>query len=232
LLESFGFLVTPFIIRNIPFNYETAFAPIGQAVSLPYVLVVKRGFPARNLAEFVAEAKRQPGVSYGTPGTGSIGHLAGALLARRAGISLEHVPYRGGSESARDIAAGVIDSAIGTANSFRPLIEDGRATGLALTSGERRGTLASLPTIAESSYPGYDLTSWNGIFAPAATPAPVVARLEAALRFACADPTTRERLTLSGNDVAAEGAAEFGARLQRERALVRQIVQETGIRAE
>lgn len=232
LLESFGFLVTPFIVRGIPFNYETAFAAVGQAVSLPYVLVVKRGFPARTLAEFVDHAKRHPGVSYGTPGTGSVGHLAGALLASRAGIQLEHIPYRGGADSARDLAAGSIDAAIGTANSFRPLLEDGRAIGIALTSAERRGPLASLPTIAESGYPGYDLTSWNGIFAPAATPAPTIARLEAALRHACADPATRERLAASGSDVAPEGAAEFTARILRERAVVRQIVAETGIRAE
>src|SRR3954454_3765382 len=98
LFDSFGFLVVPFLVKGLTFNYETAFAPVGQAVSLPYVLVVKKGFPARTLQEFVAYAKKNPGVSYGTPGTGTVGHLAGALLASRAGIALEHVPYRGGAE--------------------------------------------------------------------------------------------------------------------------------------
>jgi tripartite-type tricarboxylate transporter receptor subunit TctC len=232
LFESFAFLVVPFIVKGLTFNYETAFTPVGQAVALPYVLVVRRDFPAKNLGEFLAYAKEHPGVSYGTPGVGTVGHLAGALLESRAGIKLEHVPYRGGAESARDLAAGVIDAAIGTANSFGPLIQDGKVRGLALTSGERRGSLATLPTIAESGFPGFDLTSWNGLFAPAGIPVPVMARLEAALLAATSDPATREKLALTGNDAVTEGSAAFAARIQRERAVVRQIVAQTGIRAE
>jgi tripartite-type tricarboxylate transporter receptor subunit TctC len=232
LFDSFGFLVVPFLVKGLSYDHEKAFAPVGQAVSLPYVLVVKKGFPAKTLAEFIAYAKKNPGVSYGTPGTGSVGHLAGALLASRAGITLEHIPYRGGADSVRDLAAGVVDAAIGTANTFGPLVEDGRAVGIALTSGERRGTLARLPTIAESGFPGFDLTSWTGVFAPAATPAPVIARLEAAMQAALADEPTRQKLMMAGNDPAAEGAEAFAARIRREREVVRKIVQETGIKAE
>ncbi|MBL6079169.1 tripartite tricarboxylate transporter substrate binding protein [Belnapia sp. T18] len=232
LFESFAFLVVPFIVKGLTFDYETAFAPVGQAVALPYVLVVRHDFPAQDVAGFRAYAKAHPGVSYGTPGIGTVGHLAGALLERRAGIRLEHIPYRGGAESARDLAGGVIDAAIGTANTFGPLIQDGKVRGLALTSGERRGSLRSLPTIAESGFPGYDLTSWNGLFAPAGTPAPVMARLEAALLAATGDPATQERLTMAGNDVVTEGSAAFAARIQRERAVVKQIVAQTGLRAE
>ncbi len=232
LFESFAFLVVPFIVKGLTFDYETAFAPVGQAVALPYVLVVRRDFPAKDFAGFLAHAKAHPSVSYGTPGIGTVGHLAGALLESRAGITLEHVPYRGGAESARDLAAGVIDASIGTANSFGPLIRDGKVRGLALTSGERRGSLRDLPTIAESGFPGYDLTSWNGLFAPAGTPAPVMARLEAALLAATGDPATRERLEMAGNDVVTEGSAAFAARIRREREVVKQIVAQTGIRAE
>jgi tripartite-type tricarboxylate transporter receptor subunit TctC len=232
LFESFAFLVVPFIVKGLTFDYETAFAPIGQAVALPYVLVVKRDFPAQDLAGFVAHAKAHPGVSYGTPGIGTPGHLAGALLESRAGIRLEHVPYRGGAESARDLAGGVLDAAIGTANTFGPLVREGRIRGIALTSAERRGTLAELPTIAESGFPGFDITSWNGLFAPAATPAPVQARLEAALAHATSDAPTRQRLALTGNDAVTESAAAFVARITRERAVVKRIVEQTEIRAE
>ncbi|MBL6458116.1 tripartite tricarboxylate transporter substrate binding protein [Belnapia sp. T6] len=232
LFESFAFLVVPFIVKGLTFDYETAFAPVGQAVALPYVLVVKRDFPAKDMAGFLAHAKAHPGVSYGTPGVGSLGHLAGALLENRAGIKLEHVPYRGGAESARDLAAGTIDAAIGTANTFGPLVQEGKVRGLALTSGERRGSLSHLPTIAESGFPGFDLTSWNGLFAPAGTPAPVMARLEAALAHATRDPATREKLAMTGNDAVTEGSAAFTARIQRERVVVKQIVAQTGIRAE
>ena len=232
LFDSFGFLVVPFVIKGISPDHNALFTPIGQAVSAPYVVVVKKDFPARTFADFIAYVKQNPGVNYGSPGVGSPGHFAGELLIKRAGIKLEHTPYRGGAESARDIASGALDSAIGTANSFRPLIESGRAIGLALTSGERRGSLANLPTIAESGFPGFDFTSWNALFAPVGTPAPVIARLEAALAAAVADGPTREKLILGGSDPAFEDAATFGARLRRERDLVRQIVAEAGIKPE
>ena len=230
LFESFAFLVAPLIVRGLTFDYETAFLPIGQAVAAPYVLAVRRGFPGTDLAAFVAEARRAPGaVNYGTPGVGSPGHLAGALLAHRAGVRLEHVPYRGGADAARDLAAGSISAVIITANSVKPIIDDGRATGVALTSAERRGTLARLPTIAEGGFPGFDITSWNALFAPANTPEPIVARLAAALRHATSDGPTRERLALTGNDAVTDTPAEFQARVRREREVVKEIVRVSGI---
>lgn len=230
--ESFAYAVAPLLHRGLPFDYENAFVPIGQAVALPYVLVTKRDYPARDVAEFLAAVKARPGFTYGTPGIGTIGHLAGALLEYRAGIKLEHVAYRGGAESARDVAAGNIDGAIGTANSFSALIQDNRARGLALTSGERRGSLGHLPTLAESGFPGFDLTSWNGLFAPAATPAPIRARLEAALRHATTDDPTRQRLAATGNDAVTETAEAFAARITKDRAVVRQLIQQTGLKIE
>jgi len=230
--ESFAYAVAPLLHRGLPFDYENAFVPIGQAVALPYVLVTKRDYPARDVAEFLAAVKARPGFTYGTPGIGTIGHLAGALLEYRAGIKLEHVAYRGGAESARDVAAGNIDGAIGTANSFAPIIQSDRARGIALTSGERRGSLTHLPTLAESGFPGFDLTSWNGLFAPAATPAPIRARLEAALRHATPDEPTRQRLAATGNDAVTETADAFAARITKDRAVVRQLIQQTGLKIE
>jgi tripartite-type tricarboxylate transporter receptor subunit TctC len=234
LFESFTFVVVPLVAKGLPFDHETAFVPVAQAVTLPYVLVVKRGFPARDLAGFVAEAKRWPGtVSYGTPGIGSPGHLAGALLESRAGIRLEHIPYRGGQDAARDLIAGNIDAAISTANTLGPLVEDGRAQGIALTSAERRGSLAGrLPSIAEGGYPGFGITSWNGLFAPAGTPAAVVERLNAALRHAARDPEVARRLEQTGNEPVDEDAAAFAARVRQDRETVRRIVAETGMRVE
>ncbi len=215
--DSFGFVVQPLVHRGLPFDYETAFAPVAQVVAAPYVLVVKADFPATDLAGFIAEAKRRQGVPYGTPGIGTPGHLAGALLAHRAGIVLEHLPYRGGAESARDVAAGNLDCAIGTANSFKPVIDAGRARG-------------NLPTIAASGFPGFDLTSWNGIFAPANTPREAILRLEAAASAATSDPTTRERLAATGNDAITAGADAFATVIRRDGEMVRRLVAETGIR--
>ncbi|MBW8268271.1 Bug family tripartite tricarboxylate transporter substrate binding protein [Caldovatus aquaticus] len=233
LFESIAFLIAPLIVRGLAFDYETAFVPVGQAVAAPYVLAVRRDLAARDLAGFVAAARAAPGsVTYGTPGVGSPGHLAGALLESRADIRLQHVPYRGGAEAARDLAAGNIAAVLITANSIKPVIDNGRARGVALTSAERRGSLAHLPTIAESGYPGFDMTSWNGLFAPAGTPEPVIERLSAALRHATGDPAVRERLALTGNDAVSDTPAEFAARIRREREVVKRIVRESGIRAE
>lgn len=229
--DSFGFVVQPLIQRGLPFDYATAFAPIAQVVAAPYVLVVKKDFAATDLAGFIAEVKRQGAVPFGTPGVGTVGHLAGALLANRAGITLEHLPYRGGAEAARDVAAGNLDAAIGSVNSLKPVMEAGRGRGLALTSGERRGPLAAtVPTIAESGFPGFDLTSWNGLFAPAATPRDMIARFEAAAAHATNDPTTRERLEASGNDPVTGNAEAFAAVLRRDGEMVRKLVAETGMR--
>ena len=232
LFDSFGFVVQPLIQRGLSFDYETAFAAVAQATALPYVLVTRSNFPGRDLAGYIAEARANPGVTFGSPGVGSTGHLAGVLLAHRAGVRLEHVPYRGGADAARDVAAGNLDSVISTANTLRPLVQDGRARGIALTSATRRGSMADLPTIAESGFPGFDLTSWNGLFAPAATPAAMITRLSEAMRAAAQDPFVRERLGVGGNEAVNEPAAAFAARVAKDRQVVRQLVAETGLRLE
>jgi len=230
LFDSFGFVVQPLIQRGLSFDYETAFAAVAQATALPYVLVTRSNFPGRDLAGYIAEARANPGVTFGSPGVGSTGHLAGVLLAHRAGVRLEHVPYRGGADAARDVAAGNLDSVISTANTLRPLVQDGRARGIALTSATRRGSMADLPTIAESGFPGFDLTSWNGLFAPAATPGAMITRLSEAMRAAAQDPFVRERLGVGGNEAVNEPAAAFAARIAHDRQVVRQLVAETGLR--
>ncbi len=232
LFESFAFVVAPLVAKGLTFSYEAAFIPVALAVVLPYVLITKRDFPGpHDLGGFVAAAKRNPGVTYGTPGIGSAGHLAGALLAHRAGVVLEHVAYRGGQDAARDVIAGNVDAAISTANTLRPLVDDGKAWGIALTSIDRRGSLARLPTIAES-YPGFDITSWNGLFAPAGTPPDIVAKLNAALRSATRDPAIAQRLAATGNEAMDVDQAVFADRVARDRATVKQIVAETGLKLE
>ncbi|MBM3588989.1 MAG: hypothetical protein FJX33_14575 [Alphaproteobacteria bacterium] len=115
---------------------------------------------------------------------------------------------------------------------YAPLIQTDRARGIALTSGKRRGSLAHLPTLAESGFPVFDLTSWNGLFAPAATSAPIRARLGAALHHATTDEATRKRLAASGNDVVTESAEAFGERIRKDWELVRPLIRETGLKIE
>jgi tripartite-type tricarboxylate transporter receptor subunit TctC len=229
LFDAASFLIVPLAMKSLPFDYETAFAPIGIVAEQPYVLAVTTDSPVRDVAGFLAAAKaaRQP-LTYGTPGVGSVGHLAGALLATRAGIQLEHVPYRGGADVARDMAAGSIYAGIISFNSLGPLLQSGKARVIAVTSGIRRGD-RSVPTIAESGFPGFDLTSWSGVFARAGTPAVVIQKIVAAFNHATSDNVVKERLAAIGSEATTADPDGFATRLVSERQVVQNIVRQTGI---
>lgn len=229
LFDAASFLIVPLALRGLPFDYETAFAPVGLIAEQPYVLAVTPGMGVSDLAGFLAavRASGQP-LLYGTPGIGSIGHLAGALLARRTNVQLEHVSYRGGADASRDMAAGTLSMGILSYNSLVPLLTTGRARAIAVTSGIRRGD-RSIPTIAESGYPGFDVTSWTGVFTRAGTPAGVVRKLAAACNHATADAAVRERMAAIGSEATEARPEAFSARLSVEREVVKAIVREAGI---
>jgi tripartite-type tricarboxylate transporter receptor subunit TctC len=229
LFDAASFLIVPLALKSLPFNYETAFAPIGIVAEQPYVMAVLSSSPVHDLAGFIAAARAAPNpLTYGTPGVGSVGHLSGALLAKRAGIQLEHVPYRGGADVARDMAAGTLDAGIISFNSLGPVLQSGKARVIAVTSGIRRGDL-TVPTIAESGFPGFDLTSWSGVFARAGTPAPVIEKIVAAFRHATSDSTVKERLAAIGSEATPPDPKAFASRLVSERQVVQDIVRDTGI---
>ena len=225
LLQEGATLITlPLTKRDMPFDYGTAFTPIAQATIVPYLLNVRADFPARTLEEFVAQAKARPGeITYGTPGVAHIGHFMGELLQIMAGIRLEHVPYRGGADVARDLAGGRIDACIISLNSIRPVVQSGKARILACTTAERHPGAPEVPSIGES-FPGYDLTSWIGMFAPAGTPRPVIERFSAALRFALEDPGTRQRLMANGEVPVRSSPEHFAAHLARFREVAARVV--------
>jgi tripartite-type tricarboxylate transporter receptor subunit TctC len=229
LLDSAAFLIVPLAVRNLAFDYETAFAPIGFVAEQPYVLAVTPEMGVSDLAGFLA-AVRASGESlpFGTPGVGSIGHLAGALLASRAGVPLEHVSYRGGAEVARDLAAGTLKMGLITFNSLTPVIQSGRAKALAVTSGIRRGDL-SVPTIAESGFPGFDVTSWNALFAPAGTPGAVIRKLAAACNHATSDAWVRQRLAGISSEPNEAQPDTAATRIAAEREVVKSVVREARI---
>lgn len=229
LLDSAAFLIVPLAVRNLAFDYETTFAPIGIVAEQAYVLAASPEMGVTDLAGFLAtvRASGQP-LAYGTPGVGSVGHLAGALLASRARVRLEHVAYRGGADAARDLAAGTLRAAIITFNSLGPVLQSGKAKAIAVTSGIRRGDL-SVPTIAEGGFPGFDLTSWSALLAPAGTPSAVIRKIAAACDHATSDATVRQRLAAIGSEATAAQPDRFAARLASEREVVKSIVREAGI---
>jgi len=229
MMDATAFLIVPLAIRNLTFDYETAFAPIGIVAEQAYVLGVTSGLDASDLQGLLALVRRSgQSMAYGTPGVGSIGHLAGALLASRSGLPFEHAAYRGGADVSRDLAAGTLSMGIITFNSLGPALQSGRAKALAVTSGVRRGDLG-VPTIAESGFPGFDLTSWNALFAPAGTPPAVIRKLAAAANRATSDATVRQRFAAIGSEAAALQPDAFATRLVTERQVVKDIVREAGI---
>jgi tripartite-type tricarboxylate transporter receptor subunit TctC len=229
LFEGATFATLPEVRRDLPFDYATAFIPVVQVTTQPYIIGVRAGFPATDLAGFVAEAKRRPGeVTYGTPGVAHIGHFMGEALQMAAGIRLEHVPFRGGADVARELAGGRIDAGIISYSSLRPAVERG-ATLVASTAGRRQASLPQIPVIGET-FAGYDMSSWTGVFAPAGTPALAVQRISAAMRSALADAEVRRRLDASGADAVESDPAAFAAVIRRDRETARRIVAATGLR--
>ncbi|NMJ40092.1 twin-arginine translocation pathway signal protein [Roseomonas sp. JC162] len=229
LFEGATFATLPEVRRDLPFDYAAAFIPVVQVTTQPYIIGIRAGFPATDLAGFVAEAKRRPGeVTYGTPGVAHIGHFMGEALQLAAGIRLEHVPFRGGADVARELAAGRIDAGIISYSSLRPAVERG-ATLIASTAGQRQASLPQIPVIGET-FPGYDMSSWTGVFAPAGTPPAAMQRFGAAVRAALADADVRRRLEAAGADAVESDPVAFADVIRRDRETARRIVQATGLR--
>lgn len=224
MLEGATFATLPLVNQNLPVNYETAFTPVAQATAQPYFIAVRRDFPAEDIRGFITEARRRPGeITYGTPGVAHIGHFMGELLQSSANIRLEHVPFRGGADASREVGAGRIDAAIISHSSLLPALQAGRARLIAVTSAERRPLAPDVPALAEL-FPGYDLGSWTGVFAPAATPAPTLHRFTAALHHAINDAQTRERLIAGGNDPVISDMERYAALIRRDREVARRIM--------
>jgi tripartite-type tricarboxylate transporter receptor subunit TctC len=235
--DGYGFLVdaanqltNPVLMRELPFDYRTAFAPVSQIASFPQVVAVRHDFPARTIEEFIAYAKDRPGtVSYGTPPAAGMAHLAGAQFQRLAGIRLVHAPYRGGADAARDIAAGVVDAAVITTSSIRPPVQAGLARILAVTSARRAAAYPDVPTLAERGFPGFDMNDWNGLFAAAGAPPALLRRLAAAVGEACRDAGVKARMDPLGAEMVGSQPEEFTAWLDAQRPIVGQVIREAGI---
>ena len=230
LIDAANQITNPLLLRDLPFDYRTSFLPVTQTARFPQVLAVKRDFPAQTVEEFIAHARANPGrVSCGTPPAAGAGHLALALLEQRGGIRLLHAPYRGGADAARDIMGGQIDSMILTSSTARAPIESGRARPLALTGAERLPTLPGVPTLAESGFPGFDMDDWNGLFAPAGTPTPIILRLQAAVAEACRDPGVLARMAPLGTVLGGQSTEAFAAWLETQREIVARVIREANI---
>ena len=221
-----------FMQRNFPYDPATAFAPVSLLAESYLLLVVHPSLPVHTTADFIAYAHRNPGkLAYGSSGVGSAHHIAGELLKQKTGIDMVHVPYKGGAPSMQDLIAGNILVAFATAPAALPQIEAGRIRALATTRAERVPELPDIPTIAET-VPGVTTVSWAGLFAPAATPLPIVERLNAAAAKAVATPDVIAAFKLQGLTARSSTPSELRTRVESELALWGKVIPALGIAAE
>lgn len=216
-------------------GYDPArdFAPITIVVRMPNVLIVGQASPVRTLAELVALGKASPGkLNYGSQGNSSTPHITGALLGVRAGIELVHIPYRGFPPALADLLKGDLSFLFTDAANAVPQLRGGQARALAIASAERWPLLPEVPTLVELGYPGFVSMVWDGLVAPAKTPAPIVAKIHADMARVLADPEVKDRLVQLGLLVVASTPEELARYMTSETTHWREIIQATRVKAD
>jgi tripartite-type tricarboxylate transporter receptor subunit TctC len=217
--------------KKLPYDPVRDFAPITQiARSYGLLLVVNPAVPAQSIKELVAFAKANPEkLSYASSGVGNMTHLVGELLNTMAGIQIKHVPYKGSAPALTDVMGRQVDMTFISTVSVMPFIKSGRVKPLALTGGDRSPVVPQVPTFKEVGYPDFEMTGWYGLWFPAKTPAPVVARINAEMKKAVASPEMKARLDELGLIGVASSPPEFAKYLQEDLALQLRIAKKAGI---
>jgi tripartite-type tricarboxylate transporter receptor subunit TctC len=217
------------LYKKMPFK-ESDFQPVIFLSSVPQVLVVNPKVKARNVKELIDEAKANPGkLTFASSGNGAINHLAGEMFARSAGIQLMHIPYKGGGPAAMALMSGEVDMIFGEVGTVMPQIKAGQLRALAVTSGKRSIGAPEWPTIADSGLSNFDVTSWNGVLVPAATPKPIVERLNAEFNKVLAMPEIRQAMLDRGYEPVGGEPARFARHIQAESAKWGPVVKRIGL---
>ena len=216
-------------------GYDTLrdFVHITQTMSAPSVLAVHPSVPARTLRELIALAKQQPGkLTYASSGNGGSPHLAGEMLKLRAGIDIVHVPYKGATPGMTDLLGGQVTMSFQTALSAIPHLQSGKLNVIAVAAHRRMTLLPNVPTMAEAGMPDFEVSSWNGLFAPAKTPTDIVARLHQATVKALALSDVREKLAAQGAEAVGQSPEEFRAYIRNEIDKWGRVIRESGAKVE
>ena len=233
LLNTSAIAIVPSLFAKLPYASESAFAPIALLGRAPNVAVVRSESPLKSAKDFLARARAQPGkLSYGSAGNGTSTHLAAELLKITAKIFVTHVPYRGASPVVTDLLGGQIDLAFATLPSVAPFLASGKLRALAVTSPVRSPSMPDVPTFAEVGVPGYEADVWYGVFAPAGTPAAVIAQLHGAFKRATAAEEFRKRAQAEGLVVTMDSPETTARIVRAEEAKWRRVVKEQSIKAD
>ncbi|WP_160120348.1 Bug family tripartite tricarboxylate transporter substrate binding protein [Rhodovarius lipocyclicus] len=232
MCDASAHVVNPAMLRDLPFDYRTAFSYISQVSVIPMIVLVPASSRANTLADLIHMLKREPGLPYGSAGNATAPHMATVLMLARAGVQATHVPYRGGSAALPDLLSGALTFTLGTVPYSVELIRNRRVKALAVTSKERVSSVPDVPTIAESGYPDYELNEWNGLYGPAGLPTPAIQAIYQAAKTALADSRVQDRLSALGAFGLGSEPAAFAQFVTGQRDLMAQLVRENRITAE
>jgi tripartite-type tricarboxylate transporter receptor subunit TctC len=223
--------ILPNVMSNLHYDPIKDFEPIAQVSAYPYVIAVNPKLPVHSLKEFIAYAKAHPGeLNYGSPGIGSSAHLAVELFARKVGIKLTHVPFRGAGPAVLGAISGVVQVVFGDAASTTPQVVAGQLRALAVTATKRSPKLPDIATVAELGVPGYEVAAWHGFFAPTGTNSEIIKQLNQEINEVLREPTLRQRLAQDGIEAIGGTPQAFAAHLKEEFTTWGKVAQEAKIK--
>ena len=231
LLDATAFTVNPSLFPKLPFDAAKDFAPISLVLQVPLLMVVPANSPFQSVADVAKAARARPGhLTYASAGNGGAQHLAGELFKQGQKVAITHIPYRGGAPALTDLIGGQVDMMFSATTASGPFVKSGKLRPLAISSPRRVEGWESVPTVAESGVPGFQVSEWNGLFAPAGTPRPVLERLEAETRAIVASPEMKKRFAELGVQGVGSSAQEFSSFLKAETTKWAEVIRTSGIR--
>jgi tripartite-type tricarboxylate transporter receptor subunit TctC len=218
-------------LYSLAYDPVKDFVPVSQVIVAPNILVVHNAVPAKSVRELVALAKAQPGgLTFASGGSGSATHMPAEVFKSVAGVDIRHIPYKGTVAAIPDLLGGRVTMAFSQLAVILPVVREGKLRALAVTSLKRSSAVPELPTIAESGYPGFDVTNWYGLFAPARTPATIVRKLHLETVKALAQADVRAKFADLGLEAIGNSPDEFAAAIQSEIPKWAKVIKESGIK--
>jgi tripartite-type tricarboxylate transporter receptor subunit TctC len=233
LVNASAHVIVPHLQRQMPFDAMADFTPLSEVVKVPLILVVNPALPVRSVAELIAHARANPGrLSYASSSIGGAPHLAGEMFKLMTRTEITHIPYRGSGPALTDLIGGTVPMMFDSLASSAQHVREGRLRALAVTTAQRLPGFPDLPTVAEAGVPGYEISTWYGIWAPRGLPDAVAARLHGQIARAAATEEARARFTAMGADVVASTPAEFARFARAEYERFGRLIRDANIQAE
>jgi tripartite-type tricarboxylate transporter receptor subunit TctC len=221
------------LYRKIPFDPQKDFAPISRLTRIAAILVVNPALPVNSVAELIAYAKKNPGkVTFASAGNGTTSHLAGELFKSSTGVDIVHVPYKGGAPAITDLIGGQVNMMIEVMPNAYQHVKGGKIRALAVTTAQRSAVAPDIPTLVESGVAGFEVSAWDGLWAPAGTPQPIIDRLNEAVRKSLEDPAIKDALFQRGAEPVPSTPSALAAHVASETARWAKVVKESGATVE